>query len=67
MSTKTIGAFDLVPENARKGGPWTAIVTLFDAIGDGITAAHQYQTLVGRGMKPDEAARRVLETLNQKQ
>jgi hypothetical protein len=66
MSTKTLDALDLVPGNARRGGPWASIVTLFDAIGDGIAAAHQYQTLVARGVKPDKAARMVFETISQK-
>jgi len=64
MSTKTFDTLDLVPGNERKGGPWASIVTLFDAIGEGIAASHQYQTLVGRGVKPDEAARIVFETIS---
>lgn len=68
MSTKTLDALDLVPGSARRGGgPWASLVTLFEAIGDGIAAAHQYQTLVGRGVKPDKAARTVFEAISQKQ
>jgi hypothetical protein len=66
MSTKTLDELDLVPGSARRGGPWVSIVTLFDAIGDGIAAAHQYQTLVARGVKPDKAARLVFETISRK-
>jgi hypothetical protein len=67
MSTKTLDALDLVPGKARKGGPWASVITLFDAIGEGVAAAHQYQTLVGHGVRPDRAARIVFETMSKKQ
>lgn len=66
MSTKTLDALDLVPGEARKGGPLASIVTMFEAISEGIAAAHQYQTLVARGVKPDQAARAVFESMSQK-
>jgi hypothetical protein len=67
MSTKTLdSALDLVPVEPRKSGPWTAIVSLFEAIGEGMAAAHQYQTLVARGVAPERAARLVFENMSKK-
>jgi hypothetical protein len=65
-STKTLDALDLVPSVARKGGPLASVLAVFEAIGEGITASHKYQTLVARGVTPDKAARIVFESISQK-
>ena len=43
----------------RRAALLASIRTVLDALRDGLSAAHHYQELTGRGVPPDAAAQRV--------
>ena len=64
MSVKT---FDNAPSYVHadeKAGVINSILGLFTMLNRGVTMAHDYQEMVARGMSPESASRKVLETMD---
>jgi hypothetical protein len=62
MSIKTYdSALGFLPENRQQLGVLARLVRFFAAIGDGMSAAAEYERLVARGMQPGDAARKVFD------
>jgi len=56
-------ALDFLTETGGHDTGWRTFLaaagTVLQAVGDGLSAAHDYEVLTARGLAPDAAARRV--------
>ncbi|MFZ4805703.1 MAG: hypothetical protein ACOYLQ_00485 [Hyphomicrobiaceae bacterium] len=61
MHTHTLDGAQFVRE-ARRGGILKFVRSFVEAVGDSLSAAHEYKRLTASGVQPADAARKVFET-----